>query len=38
MDIDYLMGLLAADGWQRKTVTKNGELHIAMSIELKEGH
>lgn len=36
MDIDYLMGLLAADGWQRKTVTKNGELHIAMSIELKD--
>ena len=34
--MDYLMGLLTADGFQKRYTTKKGELHIAMTIELKD--
>lgn len=34
--IDYIMGLLAADGSQKRYITKSGDLHISMAIELKD--
>lgn len=36
MNNDYLMGLLTADGCQKKYTTTKGELHISMTIELKD--
>ena len=34
--IDYIMGLLTADGSQKSYTTKSGDLHISMIIELKD--
>ena len=34
--IDYIMGLLTADGSQKRYITKSGDLHISMVIELKD--
>lgn len=34
--IDYIMGLLTADGSQKRYTTKSGEIHISMAIELKD--
>lgn len=34
--IDYIMGLLTADGYQKRYTTKSGDLHISMTIELKD--
>ena len=34
--IDYIMGLLTADGSQKRYTTKSGDLHISMTIELKD--
>lgn len=33
--IDYIMGLLTADGSQKKNMTKDG-IHISMTLELKD--
>ena len=36
MNDEYLMGLLAADGSQKRYTTKSGEVHISMTLELKD--